>query len=160
MRPGSRLRQRSPIHPGAAVISVAVTRSVILGSAKGATSTGGWLQFDEPMYQPEFGCTCTFVRAGDETSVTFSMLDHYTDALLDFIKVLARFDPESDVQLAWESEDSDVRLTVAGDGAHATVGCVMRWSPEWESRDLGAIRVEVTDLRSFAQQMQAFVTGR
>jgi hypothetical protein len=131
---------------------------VILGSAKGADAYG-WLQFDEPTYQPEFGCTCTFVRAENETSVTFTMLDHYRDALLDFINALERPDPESDVPLVWESEDSDVRLTVASDGQQATIGCVMRWSPEWVSRNLGMIKVEAADLRSFAHQMRAFVTG-
>jgi hypothetical protein len=59
----------------------------------------------------------------------------------------------------WESEDSDVRLTVASEGPQATVGCVMRWSPEWESRDLGVIKVDVAELRFFAHQMQAFVAG-
>jgi hypothetical protein len=142
----------------AAVISAAVARTVILGSAKGADEYG-WLQFDEPTYQPEFGCTCTFVRAGNETSVTFTMLDHYTDALLDFIDALKRPNPDSHEPRVWESEDSDLRLTVAGDGPHATVGCVMRWSPEWLSRDLGVIKVEAADLRSFAQQMRAFVSG-
>ena len=59
----------------------------------------------------------------------------------------------------WESEDSDVRLTVANDGTQATIGCVMKWSPEWVSHDLGLITVDVADLQAFAQQMQAFVSG-
>ncbi len=135
-----------------------MARSVILGSAKGADEYG-WLQFDDPTYRPEFGCTCTFARAGNETSVTFTMLDHYRDALLDFIEALRRRDAVSVNPLVWESEDGEVRLTVSSDGPQRTVGCVMSWSPEWVSRDLGTFEVDAADLRSFAEQMRPFVTG-
>jgi hypothetical protein len=59
----------------------------------------------------------------------------------------------------WESEDSDLRLVVAGDGTQAALACVMRWAPEWMPVDLGAVIVERTDLRAFAQELRAFVTG-
>jgi hypothetical protein len=79
-------------------MSAAVARSVILGSASGAAEYG-WLRFDEPTYRPEFGCTCTFARGEDETSVTFTVLDAYRDELLDFTAALSRLAPSQ--MLRW-----------------------------------------------------------
>jgi len=135
-----------------------MAHTAILGSAE-KTDEYGWLRFDQPTYQPEFGCTCTFARAGDETSATFTMLDHFRDALVDFAAALARPDLRQDAPLVWESEDSDVRLAVTADGSHNRVNCVMRRAPDWAPQDLGWITVEPADLRAFAMEMHAFVTG-
>lgn len=132
--------------------------SVVLGSATEAEDYG-WLRLGEPKYEPEFGCTCTFARVDDETSVTFTMLNPFRDALLDLAETLSRLRKDWDEPLAWESEDSDVRLEVTPAGRNARVRCVMRWAPEWEARDLGSILVGLPDLRSFADELRLFVTG-
>jgi hypothetical protein len=136
-----------------------VARLVVLGSAAEAEEYG-WLRFDEPRYKPEFGCTCTFARIDDETSVTFTMIDHYRDTLLAFADALGRLRPQWEESLAWESEDSDIRLEIDSAAPNAYVRCVMRWAPEWEERDLGSIKVDRAALAPFAEALRVFVTGR